>query len=102
ERALALVRDGDGPWSIAMPRLVLAQLMMHVGDRGAAREHARAALPVMQRLGAGDDEIQLRALLTACSIAEGQLAAAEAELDRMDSVSESWTGFGGRVFQDVC
>jgi predicted ATPase/DNA-binding SARP family transcriptional activator len=102
ERALALVGDGDGPWSIAMPRLVLAQLMMHVGDRGAAREHALAALPVMQRLGAGDDEIQLRALLTACSIAEGQLAAAEAELDRMDSVGESWTGFGGRVFQDVC
>jgi len=102
QRALALVGDGDSPWSIAMPRGVLAQLMMHVGDRVAAREHAQAALPVMQRLGAGDDEIQLRALLTACAIADGQLVAAEAELDRMDSVGESWTGFGGRVFQDVC
>jgi hypothetical protein len=29
---------------------------MHVGDRAAAVEHARAALPVMRRLGASDDE----------------------------------------------
>ena len=40
---------------------MLAQLTMHVGDRAAAVEHAQAALPVMQRLGASDDELQLRA-----------------------------------------
>ncbi|HTW42253.1 MAG TPA: NB-ARC domain-containing protein, partial [Solirubrobacteraceae bacterium] len=33
ERALALVRDDDGPWPLAMPQATLAQLSMHVGDR---------------------------------------------------------------------
>jgi predicted ATPase/DNA-binding SARP family transcriptional activator len=102
ERALALVGDDDGPWSIAMPRALLAQLSMQVGDRAAAAEHARAALPVMQRLGAADDEIQLRTLLASCAIAEGRLADAEAELDRMGRIGESWTGFGGRVFYEIC
>jgi predicted ATPase/DNA-binding SARP family transcriptional activator len=101
QRALALA-DGDSPWSTAMPQALLAQLTLHVGDRAAAGEYASAALPVMHRLGAGDDEMQLRALLASCAIAEGRFADAEAELDQMDSLSESWTGFGGRAFQDVC
>lgn len=100
-RALALVREDDGPWPVAMPRATLAQLSMHVGDRGAAIEHARAALPVMQRLGASDDEIQLRSLLASCAIAEGRLADAQAELDRMGSVGDSWTGFGATI-QEMC
>ena len=102
ERALELASDDDGPWATAMPRAMLAQLAMHVGDRGAAAEHARAALPVMRRLGAGDDEIQLRSLLMFCAIADGRLAEAEAELALMDGVAESWSGFGGRVFRHVC
>src|SRR6185437_10498905 len=72
-RTLALSRDEDGPWSAAMPRTMLAQLSMHVGDRAAAIEHARAALPVMRRLGASDDEGQLRSLLAMCAIADGRL-----------------------------
>jgi hypothetical protein len=100
-RALALVREDDGPWPVAMPRATLAQLCMHVGDRAAAIEHARAALPVMQRLGASDDEIQLRSLLASCAIAEGRLADAQAELDRMGSVGDSWTGFGVTI-QEMC
>jgi predicted ATPase/DNA-binding SARP family transcriptional activator len=101
KRALALVRDQDGPWPVAMPEASLARLSMHVGDRAAAAEHARAALPVMQRLRASDDEIQLRSLLASCAIAEGRLADAQAELDRMDSITESWTGFSGRI-QEMC
>jgi hypothetical protein len=101
QRALALMRDDDGPWPVAMPRAALAQLCMHVGDRAAAAEHARAALPVMRRLGASDDEIQLRSLLASCAIAEGRLADAQAELDLMDSIAESWTGFSGRI-QEMC
>jgi predicted ATPase/DNA-binding SARP family transcriptional activator len=100
-RAMALVHEDDGPWPVAMPRSTLARLSMHVGDRTAAAEHARAALPVMRRLGASDDEIQLRSLLASCAIAEGRLADAQAELDQMDSLSESWTGFSGRI-QEMC
>jgi hypothetical protein len=102
QRALALAGDGYGPWLVAMPRAMLAQLRMHAGDRVAAVEHAQAALPVLQRLGAGDDEIQLRSLLAFCAIVEGRLADARAELDRMDRISESWTGFGGSIFRDIC
>ena len=101
ERALGLVRDDDGPWPVAMPQATLAQLSMHVGDRAAAAKHARAALPSMRRLGASDDEIQLRSLLASCAIADGRLADAQAELDRMDSITESWTGFSGRI-QEMC
>jgi predicted ATPase/DNA-binding SARP family transcriptional activator len=101
QRALELVSDQDGPWSMAMPRSALASLTMQVGDRAAAVEHARAALPVMQRLGAGDDEMQLRSLLASCAIAEGRLAAAEAELDRMEHIGVGGTGLGGTVFAGI-
>jgi predicted ATPase/DNA-binding SARP family transcriptional activator len=101
ERALELASDDGGPWSTAMPRATLAQLTMHMGDRGAAAEHARAALPVMQRLGAAEDEIQLRSLLVSCALAEGRLVDAEAQIELMDSLGGTWTGFGGTISQ-VC
>jgi hypothetical protein len=102
QRAMALASDGYGPWLIAMARAMLAQLGMHVGDRAAAAEHARAALPVMERLGARDDEAQLRSLLAMCAIAEGRLADAQAELDWMERIGEGWTGFGGTIFREMC
>ena len=73
QHTLTLVRDEDGPWAAAMPRTTLSELTMHVGDRAAAVGHARAALPVMERIGAGDDVIQLRALLALCAISDGRL-----------------------------
>ena len=102
QRALALAADGYGPWLIALAQAMLAQLGMHVGDRAGAVGHARAALPVIQRLGATDDEVQLRSLLAFCAMAEGRLADAQAELDWMDEIGESWSGFGGVFFRDMC
>jgi MalT-like TPR region len=102
ERALELVGDDAGPWSWATPHAMLAELTMHMGDRTAAAEHARAALPVMQRLGASDDEIQLRALLVCCAIAEGRLREAEEQLAQIDKAASSWTVFGGAALQQVC
>ena len=101
QRVLALVRDEDGPWSRAMPHGLLAELTMHVGDRAAAVEHALTALPVMQRIGASDDELQLRTLLVFCAIGEGRLADAADELARMDQVAESATAFGSATFRLV-
>ena len=101
QRTLALTRDEDGPWAAAMPQALLAQGTMQVGDRAAAVEHARAALPVMRRLGATDDEIQLRSLLVLCAIADGRLADAEDELNRMDRFGELTGVFGGTVFRLV-
>jgi len=102
ERALTLVLHDDGPWARAMPHALLAELTMHMGDRAAAARHARAALPAMHRIGAVDDEIQLRALLVLCAIADGQLAAAEDELAWIDRAGESAADFGGGIFRYIC
>jgi predicted ATPase/DNA-binding SARP family transcriptional activator len=99
---LALARDEDGPWSTAMPHNMLAQLSMQLGDRAAAVEHARAALPVMLRLGATDDEVQLRATLVLCAIADGRLAEAGDELGHIDGVGELPAGFGSSAMRQVC
>ena len=92
QRVLALVRDEDGPWSRAMPHALLAELTMHIGDHAAAVEHALTALPVMQRIGASDDELQLRTLLVFCAIGEGRLADAADELGRVDQIASSADG----------
>jgi len=101
QRVLALVRDEDGPWSRAISHGLLAELTMHVGDYAAAVEHALTALPVMQRIGANDDELQLRTLLVCCAIGDGRLADAADELGRMDQIAESATAFGAAAFRQV-
>jgi len=101
QRVLALSRDEDGPWSRAMPHGLLAELSMHIGDHAAAVEHALTALPVMQRIGASDDELQLRTLLVFCAIGEGRLADAADELGRTDQIAESATAFGSAAFRQV-
>jgi predicted ATPase len=102
ERTLALTSDEDGPWPLAMPRSVLAQLSMHIGDRAAAASYARAALPVMQRIGASEDEIQLRALLVFCALDDGRLADAEDEFGRVERIGASAAGFGASALQQIC
>jgi hypothetical protein len=101
QHVLALVGAEDGPWSRAMPHGLLAELTMQAGDYAAAVEHARMALPVMQRIGASDDELQLRNLLLFCAIGEGRLADAADELRRMEQVADSVTPFGAAAFRLV-
>jgi predicted ATPase len=102
QRTLDLARDEDGPWPQAMPRTMLAQLCMQFGDHAAAAGHARAALPVMQRLGASDDEIELRGVLVYCAIADGRLADARDEFEQMERVTESTVAFGAPALRQVC
>ena len=102
QRVVALTRNEDGPWANAMPHGVLAQLTMNVGDGAAAAEHARIALPVMRRIGASDDELQLRTLLVFCAIGDGRLADAADELGQMDQVATSPASFGAAAYRQVC
>jgi hypothetical protein len=102
QRTLELARHEEGPWPQAMPRTMLAQLLMQVGDRESAAGHARAAVPVMQRLGARDDEIELRAVLVYCAIADGRLADARDEFDQMELVTDSAVSFGAPALRQVC
>ncbi|HET7051614.1 MAG TPA: BTAD domain-containing putative transcriptional regulator [Solirubrobacteraceae bacterium] len=100
-RALALVTDEDGPWSAAILHTQLAQLQMHLGHPRQASDHARAALPVMRRLGATDDEVQLRSLLGLCAIAEGRLDDAQGELAQIDEIDNSGSIFGGVTVRKI-
>jgi hypothetical protein len=93
-RALELAAPDSGPWAAAVLHTQYAQLAMHLGERERGREHARAALPVMERLGATDDAVQLRSLLLLCAVAEGRLEDAAAELERIEAVDDDQV-FGG-------
>ncbi len=91
-RALALAGPADGPWLTALLHTRLAELWMQLGDLPAARAHARAALPVLERLGAHDDVAQLRALLALDAINEGRLDAAEQHLAGIGAPSATLQG----------
>lgn len=95
ERALALTRPQDGPWSAANLHTQLAQLTAQLGLGEAAVVHAHAALPVLQRLGARDDTVQLHGLLVLRAVADGRLEQAAAELERIALVDDAETLFSG-------
>ena len=101
ERALALVRDDDGPWSAAILSTQLAQLSMALGDHRGGTPHALAALPVMRRLGARDDEVQLRMLLVMCAIAQGRIDDAQTELERIDEADDAHRLFGAGAAREM-
>ena len=101
EAALALIDEGDGPWQEAILRYQISQLLVQSGRVDAATNHARAALKVMQRIGARDDELQLHALLGLSATWDGRLDEAEAELDEMDRIDTDSGIFAGLAFRNV-
>ncbi|GAA3181543.1 BTAD domain-containing putative transcriptional regulator [Nonomuraea roseoviolacea subsp. carminata] len=102
ERALTMLRQDEGPWFAATNHAVLAHLVMQLGDRRRAVEHARAAIPVLSRLGATDDETQLRSLLLVSALADGDLDTAEAEFAEISRVTDSEAVFGGVAIVSLC
>lgn len=101
EAALALTGADDGPWFAAILQTQLAQLWLHDGDRERAVQCAEAALPVMRRLGASDDEMQLHALIGLCAISDGRLDVAAAELEQLERIDAADAIFGGIAFRTI-
>lgn len=101
ESALDLVVDDDGPWMAAILHTQVAQFAMQQGRHDDAVVHARAALPVLERLGARDDSVQLRSLLAMSAIADGDLVRAAAAIERLDRIEETDAIFGGRLVVDI-
>jgi predicted ATPase/DNA-binding SARP family transcriptional activator len=101
ERALALVDHDDGPWSAAILHTQIGQLEMQLGRYESGVRHARAALPVLERLGAWDDAMQLRSMISLAAVMAGDLAEAEAEMQRMTHVGDLDQIFGGRVVMEL-
>lgn len=98
ERALPLTRDDDGPWSAAILHTLLCELHTQLGHRDPAVTHAQAAIPVLDRLGAVDDLVEVRSSLVLAAVAQGRLDDATAEFDRMSRlVNEADAMFGVTV-----
>ncbi|GAA3077061.1 hypothetical protein GCM10010485_13440 [Streptosporangium carneum] len=102
ERTLTMLPEDEGPWFAATMHAVLAHLVMQLGDRRRAVGHARTAIPVLSRLGATDDETQLRSVLLISALADGDLDTAEAELAEITRINDSEAVFAGGAIVSLC
>src|SRR4051794_149680 len=95
EDGLALCREEDGPWTRAMLTAQLSVLATQLGDIDAARSYAERALPDMDRLGAVEDGLQLRALLAVSDMRAGRLQDAERVLAAIGQDERTHSILGG-------
>ncbi|WP_169953025.1 BTAD domain-containing putative transcriptional regulator [Microbispora sp. H11081] len=91
QAALALVGDEGGPWHRAVLHAQLASLHAHLGDSASASRHATEAIPVLQRLGAMEDAIQIRATLAMAALNEGRRDEAARMLDELETLASQGT-----------
>jgi hypothetical protein len=94
---LALLDESSGPWLAALVRAQLAGLMMQLGDLGHAMEHATAAIPVMEALGAWEDAAQLKAVLALGALEDGRIAEAERRFDEIEAEEAGLGIFGAAI-----
>ena len=97
EKALLRAGPADGPWSRAILHTQAGQLAMQLGQVEEAVVHARAALPVLERLRATDDTLQLRSLMVLAAIWDGDLDRADREIDRLSELRDIDSVFGGQL-----
>jgi hypothetical protein len=93
-RALAGIPHDDGPWSRAMLHSQLAQLHVALGRHEVADRHARRAIPVLERLGATDDIVQLLAVTGMHALAQRRFDEAERIFTVAESAGRGRPGFG--------
>ncbi|HET7820270.1 MAG TPA: BTAD domain-containing putative transcriptional regulator [Ornithinibacter sp.] len=93
--ALALVSDADGPWIAAMLHTMVGTLQSQLGNSEEAVRHARAALPVLDRLDAADDAAQTRSLLAVHAMSVGRLDEAEEWMAEIERTRRRSSDFGG-------
>ncbi|MFJ9390206.1 ATP-binding protein [Nocardioides sp. NPDC101246] len=93
--ALRLTGTAGGLWPQAMLHAQLSGLYAQLGRLGEAAEHARAAVPVLRRLGADDDLVQTHAILVTYAVEQGRLEEA-AEILAQLTDEQPRGGFGSR------
>lgn len=94
-RGLALTRPDDAPWLQAILRTLHAALLGQLGRHEEAAAEARAALPVLDRLDANDDAIQVRSMLAVAAIADGRLEEAEHHIEQIRRRNDRRAAFIG-------
>jgi predicted ATPase/DNA-binding SARP family transcriptional activator len=100
-RGLRAAIPADGPWGRAITETTVAQLAMQLGRVEEAMAYARSALPVLERLGARDDSVQLRSLVALAMIAEGDLDAAAEQIAVLDHCEAGDALLGGRLVYEL-
>ncbi|GAA0946889.1 ATP-binding protein [Actinocorallia libanotica] len=85
--SLELIGEEGGPWHRAILHTQLIGLYAQVGDFAAARAHAAEALPVLDRLGAVDDAVQTRAVLSTAALVEGRRDDAARLLEELERLA---------------
>jgi hypothetical protein len=101
QAGLDLCDDSEGPWMRAMLTAQLAVLAAQRGDAQASRDYTERALPIMERLGAVEDCMQLKALLATSDMAAGNLDDAERLLGEISEQHHGRTVLGG-LMVDLC
>ncbi|WP_460364012.1 ATP-binding protein, partial [Actinocorallia lasiicapitis] len=91
EGALDLILPEVGPWHRAMLHAQLFTLHEHVGDTASAARHAAEALPVLDRLGAMDDSLQIRAVLATVALIEGRRDEAARMIEELEGLAAQAT-----------
>src|SRR5262249_13814447 len=73
EKALAAADDSMTPWQLATLHSQLAMLEFNAGLHEEGARHARIAVPLLERLHAGDDAISMRTSLALAAVYAGDL-----------------------------
>ncbi len=94
-------QDADGPWNAALVRAQLAGLTLQSGDLAEAIGHARAAIPVLDALGAREDVAQLKAVLALGAMEDGEVEEAERIFDEIEA-DDSGAGIFGAAIVLLC
>ncbi|MGD9958683.1 ATP-binding protein [Nocardioides sp.] len=102
QRGIDLWRESDGPWQRANLQTQLSGLAMQMGRHAEGAAHSRAALPVMERLHAEDDALQMRSHLVIAALAEGRLDDAERAVDEQLAIEAPTPELGGQLVVNAC
>ncbi|MEP9385481.1 BTAD domain-containing putative transcriptional regulator [Nocardioides cheoyonin] len=95
--ALALIREDDPPWNAATLHAQVAGLHAQLGELAKAATHAAAARPVLERLGAGDDVLQVTAILAMAALESGRVDEAARLVEEIDDRGTAAFGARGAV-----
>src|SRR5680860_993948 len=99
-RALDSVDERTTPWQQASLHTHLSLLAMQTGDHRTANAHAVVAWPMLMRLHADDDALQVRAGMAMAALLDGDATECERILDEVVG-QRTGPSFGGRMIESA-
>jgi tetratricopeptide (TPR) repeat protein len=81
DKALGAVDEQTTPWQVATLHTQLAMLELNAGLHHDAADHARLAIPILERLHASEEALSMRTSLALTALRDGDLDEAERVLE---------------------